>query len=87
MRVVPHEEFEDTQPLQQQALLAAERNCASKDARAAHCAIVGRCDRDLTRKSRCFQLNGNHLTSLPPELGLLTNLKELYVRHSRQTDS
>jgi hypothetical protein len=24
--------------------------------------------------------------SLPPELGLLTNLKRLYVRHSRQMD-
>ncbi len=43
-----------------------------------------RCDCDLTQKSRCFQVECNHLTSLPPELGLLTNLKWLYVRHSRQ---
>ncbi len=33
-----------------------------------------------------FQVYSNQLTSLPPELGLLTNLKELYVRHSRQMD-
>jgi hypothetical protein len=33
-----------------------------------------------------FQVSGNQLTSLPPELGLLTNLKRLYVRHSRQMD-
>jgi Leucine-rich repeat (LRR) protein len=26
----------------------------------------------------------NELTSLPPALGLLTNLKRLYVRHSRR---
>jgi Leucine-rich repeat (LRR) protein len=31
-----------------------------------------------------FQVDNNQLTSLPPELGLLTNLKSLYVRHSRQ---
>ena len=30
-----------------------------------------------------FQVGSNQLTSLPPELGLLSNLKELYVRHSR----
>jgi leucine-rich repeat protein SHOC2 len=40
-----------------------------------------RLDRDLTQKSRCFQVAQNQLTSLPPELGLLTNLKRLYVRH------
>ena len=33
-----------------------------------------------------FQVFGNQLMSLPPELGLLTNLKELYVRHLRQMD-
>jgi hypothetical protein len=33
-----------------------------------------------------FQVGENKLTSLPPELGLLTNLKSLYVRHSRQMD-
>jgi Leucine-rich repeat (LRR) protein len=33
-----------------------------------------------------FQVFGNQLTSLPPELGLLANLKELNVRHSRQMD-
>ena len=33
-----------------------------------------------------FQVTGNQLESLPPELFLLTNLKELFVRHSRQTD-
>jgi hypothetical protein len=33
-----------------------------------------------------FQIGGNQLESLPPELGLLTNLQELYVRHSRQAD-
>jgi Leucine-rich repeat (LRR) protein len=33
-----------------------------------------------------FQVNSNQLKSLPPELGLLTNLKELSVRHSRQMD-
>jgi Leucine-rich repeat (LRR) protein len=33
-----------------------------------------------------FQVYGNQLKSLPPELGLLTNLKRLYVRHSRQMD-
>jgi Leucine-rich repeat (LRR) protein len=42
-----------------------------------------RLDRDLTRKSRCFQVDRNQLTSLPPELGLLTNLKRLFVRYSR----
>jgi hypothetical protein len=40
VRVVLHEELEGTLPLLQQALLAAERNCAPVDARAAHCAIV-----------------------------------------------
>jgi Leucine-rich repeat (LRR) protein len=29
-----------------------------------------------------FQVTGNHLKSLPPELGLLTNLKSLYVRQA-----
>ena len=48
--------------------------------------LLNRLDRDLTRKSRCFQVSLNELTSLPPELGLLTNLQELYVRHSRQMD-
>jgi leucine-rich repeat protein SHOC2 len=38
-----------------------------------------RLDRDLTRKSRCFQVDRNQLTSLP-ELGLLTSLKGLNVR-------
>jgi hypothetical protein len=33
-----------------------------------------------------FQVGLNQLTSLPPELGLLTNLKGLYVRQSRQMD-
>jgi leucine-rich repeat protein SHOC2 len=32
------------------------------------------------------QLDNNPLTSLPPELGLLTNLKRLFVRHPMQTD-
>ena len=44
-----------------------------------------RLDRDLT-KSMLFQVVDNQLKSLPPELGLLTNLQELYVRHSRQAD-
>jgi Leucine-rich repeat (LRR) protein len=30
------------------------------------------------------QLDTNQLTSLPRELGLLTNLNSLYVRQSRQ---
>jgi Leucine-rich repeat (LRR) protein len=33
-----------------------------------------------------FQVYNNQLVSLPPELGLLTNLKLLHVRHSRQMD-
>jgi Leucine-rich repeat (LRR) protein len=33
-----------------------------------------------------LQVGNNQLTSLPPELGLLANLKLLFVRHSRQTD-
>jgi hypothetical protein len=33
-----------------------------------------------------FQVPANQLESLPPELGLLTNLKGLFVRHSRQMD-
>jgi Leucine-rich repeat (LRR) protein len=33
-----------------------------------------------------FQVNGNQLESLPPELGLLNNLKILNVRQSRQMD-
>jgi hypothetical protein len=33
-----------------------------------------------------FQVWNNQLSSLPPELGLLTNLKTLNVRHSRQMD-
>ncbi len=41
-----------------------------------------RCDRDLT-KSHGVQVSNNQLRSLPPELGLLTNLKGLFVRHSR----
>jgi Leucine-rich repeat (LRR) protein len=36
--------------------------------------------------ARCFQVFNNRLTSLPPELGLLTNLKKLSVRQSRQMD-
>jgi hypothetical protein len=31
-----------------------------------------------------FQVNSNQLKSLPPELGLLTNLKTLSVRQSKQ---
>jgi hypothetical protein len=30
-----------------------------------------------------FQVHNNQLASLPPELGLLTNLRILNVRHSR----
>jgi Leucine-rich repeat (LRR) protein len=33
-----------------------------------------------------FQVWNNQLKSLPPELGLLTNLKRLHVRHSRQAN-
>ncbi len=33
-----------------------------------------------------FQVSSNQLESLPPELGLLTNLKSLSVRRSRQMD-
>jgi hypothetical protein len=33
-----------------------------------------------------FQVIDNQLESLPPELGLLTNLKILNVRQSRQMD-
>jgi Leucine-rich repeat (LRR) protein len=33
-----------------------------------------------------FQVWNNQLSSLPPELGLLTNLKTLNVRQSRQMD-
>jgi hypothetical protein len=33
-----------------------------------------------------FQVTGNQLTSLPPELGLLTNLKSLSVRQWWQMD-
>jgi hypothetical protein len=33
-----------------------------------------------------FQVYDNQLSSLPPELGLLTNLKRLIVRQSRQMD-
>jgi Leucine-rich repeat (LRR) protein len=32
------------------------------------------------------QVYNNRLTSLPPALGLLANLENLYVRHSRQMD-
>jgi Leucine-rich repeat (LRR) protein len=32
---------------------------------------------------RCFQIDGNQLKSLPPELFLLTNLTSLNVRQSR----
>ena len=42
--------------------------------------------RDLTKSHVVFQVNGNQLMSLPPELGLLTNLNWLNVRHSRQMD-
>jgi Leucine-rich repeat (LRR) protein len=66
-------------------LLAAERNCAHDDARGALCAIVEAIRRDLTT-ARCFQVPYNQLASLPPELGLLTNLKQLSVRQSRQMD-
>jgi hypothetical protein len=57
-------------------LLAAERNFAPVNARGAPCAIVEAFWRDPT----CFQVDVNQVTSLPPELGLLTNLKELNVR-------
>jgi Leucine-rich repeat (LRR) protein len=43
-------------------------------------------DRDLTKRHVVHQVEGNQFTSLPPELGLLTNLTWLMVRHSRQTD-
>jgi Leucine-rich repeat (LRR) protein len=33
-----------------------------------------------------FQVSNNQITSLPPELGLLTNLTWLDVRQSRQMD-
>jgi hypothetical protein len=33
-----------------------------------------------------LQVLSNELASLPSELGLLTSLKGLYVRHSRQMD-
>jgi hypothetical protein len=33
-----------------------------------------------------FQVGQNQLTALPPELGLLTNLKRLFVRQSWQMD-
>jgi hypothetical protein len=61
-------------------LLAAERNCAPDDARGALCATLEAMGVIPDQKPRCFQLNSNHLTSLPPELGLLTNLKWLNVR-------
>ncbi len=40
VRVVPHEKLESILSLQQQPLLAAERNCAPGIARSAQCAIV-----------------------------------------------
>jgi hypothetical protein len=44
-------------------------------------------DRDLTeRHVVVLQVARNQLTSLPPELGLLTNMKLLNVRRSRQMD-
>jgi Leucine-rich repeat (LRR) protein len=42
-------------------------------------------DPNLT-KSHSFQASKNQLTSLPPELFLLTKLKNLSVRHSKQMD-
>jgi Leucine-rich repeat (LRR) protein len=39
-----------------------------------------RLDRDLTESHVVFQVGFNLLTSLPRELGLLTNLKRLNVR-------
>jgi Leucine-rich repeat (LRR) protein len=47
------------------------------------CAIFEAIGSRSDQKTRCFQVYGNQLESLPPELGLLSNLKELYVRHSR----
>jgi Leucine-rich repeat (LRR) protein len=47
------------------------------------------CRSDLARSDRwhvVLQVTNNQLTSLPPELGLLTNLKTLEVRHSSQMD-
>jgi Leucine-rich repeat (LRR) protein len=38
-------------------------------------------DRDLTRVT-CFQAANNQLTSLPTEIGQLTQLKSLFVRNS-----
>jgi hypothetical protein len=35
-------------------------------------------------QAQCFQVNSNQLTSLPPELGLLTKLDSLDVRLSEQ---
>jgi Leucine-rich repeat (LRR) protein len=107
---------------QQQALLAAERNCAPDNARGALCAIVEAIWRDLTtgtlfsgrrqpahvssararsadqsqeldvRHSRQmdldlthvtrFQVGDNQLTSLPAEIGQLTQLEWLSVRNS-----
>jgi Leucine-rich repeat (LRR) protein len=46
--------------------------------------LLYRLDRDLTNSHVVFQVSSNQLTSLSPELGLLTNLKSLFVRHSRQ---
>jgi hypothetical protein len=80
VRVVPHEELEDTRPLEQQDLLAAERNCAPDDARAALGTIVEAIRSRSDQKPYVYQVAGNQLKSLPPELGLLTNLKWLYVR-------
>jgi hypothetical protein len=76
VRVVSLDESEVPLARQQQPLLAAERNFAPVNARGALCAIVEAIWRDLT----CFQVDVNQVTSLPPELGLLTNLKELNVR-------
>jgi Leucine-rich repeat (LRR) protein len=34
----------------------------------------------------CFQVHGNQLTSLPAEIGQLTQLERLHVRNSNSVD-
>jgi hypothetical protein len=82
VRVVSHEERKVAVPLQQQHLLAAERDCAPGNARGALCAIIEAIWRVLTTA----QVYYNQLTSLPPELGLLNNLRVLDVRLLKQID-
>jgi Leucine-rich repeat (LRR) protein len=62
-------------------LLAAERDCTHDHARGALGATLERVDLDLTS----VQVDYNRLTSLPPELGSLTNLKWLDVRRLKPT--